>query len=154
MQQNSMYCHLYFYVAFGHHLATLIYILKSPCLPDFFDQLLPCVAALCLIYFSYMSNFLRVGVVILFCHDICDIFTFGCVLGRKISWLPLTIIGALVVYYVVVFWWIQCGVSAQVQGVCRHAVSQSYCWTFFVANELLVLLPAVHLPIGRPFPHI
>lgn len=78
MQQNSMYCHLYFYVAFGHHLATLIYILKSPCLPDFFDQLLPCVAALCLIYFSYMSNFLRVGVVILFCHDICDIFTFGC----------------------------------------------------------------------------
>ncbi|CDJ36156.1 longevity-assurance (LAG1) domain-containing protein, putative [Eimeria mitis] len=78
MQQNSIYCHLYFYVAFGHHLATLIYILKSPWLPDFFDQLLPCVSALCLIYFSYMSNFLRVGVVILFCHDICDIFTFGC----------------------------------------------------------------------------
>lgn len=78
MQQNSVPCHLYFYVAFGHHLASLIYLLKSPWLPDFFDQLLPCVAALCLIYFSYMSNFLRVGVIILFCHDICDIFTCGC----------------------------------------------------------------------------
>ncbi|OEH77662.1 longevity-assurance domain-containing protein [Cyclospora cayetanensis] len=78
MQQNSVYCHLYFYLAFGHHLASLVCILKSPWLPDFFDQLLPCVAALCLIYFSYMSNFLRVGVVILFCHDICDIFTYGC----------------------------------------------------------------------------
>nr|AET50846.1 hypothetical protein [Eimeria tenella] len=78
MQQNSVYCHLYFYVAFGHHLASLIYILKSPWLPDFFDRLLPCAAALCLIYFSYISNFLRVGVVILFCHDISDIFTCGC----------------------------------------------------------------------------
>lgn len=82
MQQNSVYCHLYFYVAFGHHLASLIYILKSPWLPDFFDRLLPCAAALCLIYFSYMSNFLRVGVVILFCHDICDIFTCGYVASR------------------------------------------------------------------------
>ena len=133
MQQNSIYCHLYFYVAFGHHLATLIYILKSPCLPDFFDQLLPCVAALCLIYFSYMSNFLRVGVVILLCHDICDIFTFGCVFGRKRSQQTVSTASGLhsqmkierltCLLFPAVFYLTQCGVCAQVQGVCRHAVS-------------------------------
>lgn len=68
---------MYFFVAFGHQLASLVYILKSSWMPDFFDLLLPCVAALCLIFFSFMSNFLRVGILILFCHDVCDIFTCG-----------------------------------------------------------------------------
>ncbi|PFH33391.1 longevity-assurance protein (LAG1) domain-containing protein [Besnoitia besnoiti] len=77
-QESHPFTHIYFYISAGYHLACFVSLLLSPKLPDFFETLLPCVCAMLLIFFSYLGNFLRVGSIILFCHDFCDIFSCGC----------------------------------------------------------------------------
>ncbi|KFH04976.1 longevity-assurance protein (LAG1) domain-containing protein [Toxoplasma gondii MAS] len=77
-QESHPFTHIYFYISAGYHVACFISLLLSPKLPDFYETLLPCVCAMLLIFFSYQGNFLRVGSIILFCHDFCDIFSCGC----------------------------------------------------------------------------
>ncbi|PHJ21035.1 longevity-assurance domain-containing [Cystoisospora suis] len=77
-QESHPFTHSYFFVSAGYHLSCFILLLLSPKLPDFLETLLPCVCAMLLIFFSYIGNFLRVGSIILFCHDFCDIFSCGC----------------------------------------------------------------------------
>eukprot|EP00920_Eleutheroschizon_duboscqi_P041361 GHVT01099229.1.p1 GENE.GHVT01099229.1~~GHVT01099229.1.p1 ORF type:complete len:340 (-),score=-13.70 GHVT01099229.1:509-1528(-) len=91
LQVSSNAVHWYFYANGGYQLYHLVSLLLAPPMPDFWETVLQHVCALLLISFSYMANYLRVGAIIMFCHDVCDIFSFGCKLLVDTPFKRLTI---------------------------------------------------------------
>eukprot|EP00918_Siedleckia_nematoides_P063924 GHVU01139046.1.p1 GENE.GHVU01139046.1~~GHVU01139046.1.p1 ORF type:complete len:339 (+),score=35.65 GHVU01139046.1:34-1050(+) len=66
----------YFLINMGYHLSIFLYLSVDHRFPDFYEDLLRSSIGCLLISFSYLSNYLRVGSIIMFVHDFCDIF--GC----------------------------------------------------------------------------
>lgn len=78
LQFTSQLVRWIFYLNGGYQLSSLILLLAEPMLPDFYENLLLHICGILLIFFSYICNFIRVGTVIMFCHDVCDIFSCAC----------------------------------------------------------------------------
>jgi len=68
----------YFCFNGGYHLTVLFYLLSESPFPDFWEDCLRVVIASFLICFSYISNYFRVGSIVLLVHDCCDLFTCAC----------------------------------------------------------------------------
>ena len=69
------YAVLFYMVQFGRHLHTLIdYCVYKWRNPKFWEMFLHHCMAVFLIFFSYLTNNLRVGILVLFVHDPSDIF--------------------------------------------------------------------------------
>jgi len=72
------YGKLFYMVQFGSHLHTLIaYAIEKFNDPKFWEMFLHHGVAVFLIFFSYMSNEIAVGILVLFVHDPSDIFLDG-----------------------------------------------------------------------------
>jgi len=66
---------LFYMIQFGCHLHTLIdYCVYKWRAPKFWEMFLHHCLAVFLIFFSYLTNNLRVGILVLFVHDPCDVF--------------------------------------------------------------------------------
>ncbi|GAW81473.1 hypothetical protein, conserved [Plasmodium gonderi] len=77
-QKTSNLIHLYYFLNGGYLLISVYSLLMSEKLPDFYENFLQHLCAVILVYFSYGQNFLRVGSIIMLCHDICEIFSSAC----------------------------------------------------------------------------
>jgi len=67
-----------FYIACsGYHLETMVWHVLGERLSDYVEMLLHHVVTLNLIFFSYMSGFTKIGVLILWLHNWSDIFASG-----------------------------------------------------------------------------
>jgi len=77
------YAVLFYMVQFGRHLHTLVdYCVYKWRAPKFWEMFLHHSMAVFLIFFSYLVNGLRCGILVLFVHDPCDVFL---CLGRLIA---------------------------------------------------------------------
>ncbi len=77
------YAVLFYMVQFGRHLHTLVdYCVYKWRTPKFWEMFLHHSMAVFLIFFSYLFNGLRCGILVLFVHDPCDVFL---CLGRLIA---------------------------------------------------------------------
>jgi len=66
---------LFYMVQFGSHLYTLIdYCVHKWNAPKFWEMFLHHVLAVFLLIFSFLTNNLRIGIMVLFVHDPCDVF--------------------------------------------------------------------------------
>lgn len=64
----------YYYVQFGYHIHSLIYmILLSPIRNDFIEMLLHHLATIMLIAWAYLSNYHAGGALVAITHDIGDV---------------------------------------------------------------------------------
>ncbi|CRH00587.1 longevity-assurance (LAG1) protein, putative [Plasmodium relictum] len=77
-QKTSNLIHLYYFLNGGYLLTSVYSTLISERLPDFYENCLQHLCAIILVYFSYSQNFIRVGAIIMLCHDICEIFSSAC----------------------------------------------------------------------------
>ena len=74
-RQEIPYSIPFYMVQFGWHLQTLIeYCVYKRNAPKFWEMFLHHCMAVFLIFFSYMTCNVRVGILVLFVHDPCDIF--------------------------------------------------------------------------------
>jgi len=64
---------LYYQVHFGYHFMSLIFHFVGPIRSDFFEMLLHHLITIALIFLSYMMNYLRIGSLVMFIHDIADL---------------------------------------------------------------------------------
>jgi len=66
---------LFYMIQFGSHLHTLIdYCIHKWNAPKFWEMFLHHTLAVFLLFFSFLTNNLRIGILVLFVHDPCDIF--------------------------------------------------------------------------------
>ncbi|KNA02275.1 hypothetical protein PVNG_01430 [Plasmodium vivax North Korean] len=77
-QKTSSLIHLYYFLNGGYLLTSVYSLLMAEKLPDFYENFLQHLCAVILVYFSYGQNFLRVGSIIMLCHDICEVFSSAC----------------------------------------------------------------------------
>ncbi|CAX63954.1 hypothetical protein PFAG_00930 [Plasmodium falciparum Santa Lucia] len=77
-QKTSNLIHLYYFLNGGYLITSVYSLLISEKLPDFYENFLQHLCAIILVYFSYSQNFIRVGAIIMLCHDICEIFSSAC----------------------------------------------------------------------------
>ncbi|SBT70732.1 longevity-assurance (LAG1) protein, putative [Plasmodium malariae] len=77
-QKTSNLVHMYYFLNGGYLLTSVYSLLMSEKLPDFYENFLQHLCAIILVYFSYSQNFIRVGSVIMLCHDICEVFSSAC----------------------------------------------------------------------------
>ncbi|TDH67484.1 hypothetical protein CCR75_008570 [Bremia lactucae] len=69
---------IYFLVQLGYHLHSLIFMIAfSTIRNDFVEMLLHHVATILLMSGSYLSNYVAFGALVLFTHDIGDVFGYG-----------------------------------------------------------------------------
>ncbi|SBT72782.1 longevity-assurance (LAG1) protein, putative [Plasmodium ovale] len=74
-QKTSNLIHLYYFMNGGYLLTSIYSLVISEKLPDFYENILQHLCAIILVYFSYSHNFIRVGAIIMLCHDICEVFS-------------------------------------------------------------------------------
>ncbi|KJP88849.1 hypothetical protein AK88_01539 [Plasmodium fragile] len=77
-QKTSHLIHVYYFLNGGYLLTSVYSLLMVEKLPDFYENFLQHLCAVILVYFSYGQNFLRVGSIIMLCHDICEVFSSAC----------------------------------------------------------------------------
>ncbi|KEG02799.1 longevity-assurance (LAG1) protein, putative [Plasmodium vinckei vinckei] len=77
-QKTSNLIHIYYFLNGGYLLTSVFSLLKSEKLPDFYENFLQHFCAMILVYFSYSHNFIKVGAIIMLCHDICEVFSSAC----------------------------------------------------------------------------
>ncbi|SBT36536.1 longevity-assurance (LAG1) protein, putative [Plasmodium ovale wallikeri] len=77
-QKTSNLIHLYYFMNGGYLLTSIYSLVISEKLPDFYENILQHLCAIILVYFSYSHNFIRVGAIIMLCHDICEVFSSAC----------------------------------------------------------------------------
>lgn len=77
-QKTSSRIHLYYFMNGGYLLTSVYSFLVAEKLPDFYENLLQHLCAMILVYFSYAQNFLRVGAIIMLCHDVCELLSSAC----------------------------------------------------------------------------
>eukprot|EP01105_Mastigella_eilhardi_P015474 TRINITY_DN3542_c0_g1_i1.p2 TRINITY_DN3542_c0_g1~~TRINITY_DN3542_c0_g1_i1.p2 ORF type:complete len:377 (-),score=120.32 TRINITY_DN3542_c0_g1_i1:8-1138(-) len=66
---------LFYMVQLGYHADSLVrHLLWERARRDFWEMLLHHLVACALVLFSYLSNFLRVGILVFLVHDACDVF--------------------------------------------------------------------------------
>jgi len=82
----------YYIIQFGSALCTFILQFKQNRTRNSYGELLlHDMATLILLIISYLSNYLRMGAVVLFLHDISDIFSYGCKIFVDTEYLTLTL---------------------------------------------------------------
>eukprot|EP00914_Ancora_sagittata_P016959 GHVO01033517.1.p1 GENE.GHVO01033517.1~~GHVO01033517.1.p1 ORF type:complete len:233 (-),score=10.19 GHVO01033517.1:97-795(-) len=64
----------YFFLNGGYRLYLGLSLCYLPRMPDFYDNLVQVVMSTALIFLSYRANYIRVGTVLMFLHDFCDVF--------------------------------------------------------------------------------
>mmetsp|Transcript_46066 Transcript_46066/g.128022 ORF Transcript_46066/g.128022 Transcript_46066/m.128022 type:complete len:328 (-) Transcript_46066:92-1075(-) len=67
----------FYMVAFGFHLSEAAMLFLETRAPDFWEMLLHHLVTCCMIFFSYMLNYVRVGSLILFLHGATDVFIYA-----------------------------------------------------------------------------
>jgi len=68
----------YYLIELGYHMHALLYHVCSDRRNDFMEMLLHHFIAMFLVSLSYILNYLRPGSIILFLHDIADVFVYSC----------------------------------------------------------------------------
>ncbi|KAM0686145.1 Ceramide synthase 4 [Conglomerata obtusa] len=63
---------IYYYIEIGHYLSTVIFTFTEPRLADFYQMIVHHIITLLLLFFSYYTNLLRYGIIIMFIHDVAD----------------------------------------------------------------------------------
>lgn len=64
----------YYYLSFGHYIHLFVTQFFEPKRKDWWEMFIHHIVTMALIFFSYIVNFTRIGVVVLLCHDGSDIF--------------------------------------------------------------------------------
>jgi len=64
---------IYYHVELAYHLQSLMFHLYMPRRNDFLEMALHHSTASFLVLFSYFSNFVRIGAIVLFVHDVGDV---------------------------------------------------------------------------------
>jgi len=78
-QSQSRKVVIYYMIQFGSALCTFILQFKQNRTRNSYGEfLLHDMATLILLIISFLNNYLRMGAVVLFLHDISDIFSYGC----------------------------------------------------------------------------
>jgi ceramide synthetase len=84
---------VYYMIQFGSALCTFILQFKQNRTRNSYGELLlHDMATLMLLIISFLNNYLRMGAVILFLHDISDIFSYGCKIFVDTEYLTITLI--------------------------------------------------------------
>jgi len=68
---------LYYMIELGYHGQSLLFHLYGEHRNDYLEMMLHHTCAVLLVLFSYFSNFLRIGSLVLFVHDIADVFAYA-----------------------------------------------------------------------------
>ena len=92
----------YYLISLSYHIDSFVTHITEPPRSDFGEMFLHHFLTMCLIIFSYISNYVRVGSLVMFCHDIVeitvspikilvnmhkkDILIFSVYIGLLISW--------------------------------------------------------------------
>ncbi|KAF8820243.1 longevity-assurance protein (LAG1) domain-containing protein [Cardiosporidium cionae] len=148
-QHTAGFLRWYFYINGGFQLCSLIFLLTEQPMPDFWETLLQNTCAIFLISFSYLANLLRIGSVIMFCHDFCDIFSSGCKALVDTSLKPLT----LCLFFCLVASWgylrLYCFPCVCLQSILREApllvpVQERLGWNWFIFLLLTQLLMNIY----------
>eukprot|EP00923_Selenidium_pygospionis_P007313 GHVN01012522.1.p1 GENE.GHVN01012522.1~~GHVN01012522.1.p1 ORF type:complete len:334 (+),score=32.25 GHVN01012522.1:683-1684(+) len=90
-QVNSEGVRWYYFLCGAYHLNLLFDLIVETPFPDFWEDTLRASVGALLISFSYLSNFLRIGSLILLIHDITDTLTCGCKMFVMTEYKVLTV---------------------------------------------------------------
>jgi len=83
---------IYYMIQFGSALCTFILQFKQNRTRNSYGELLlHDLATLVLLIISFLNNYLRMGAVVLFLHDISDIFSYGCKIFVDTEYLKTTL---------------------------------------------------------------
>jgi ceramide synthetase len=83
---------IYYMIQFGSALCTFILQFKQNRTRNSYGEfLLHDMATLMLLIISFLNNYLRMGAVVLFLHDISDIFSYGCKIFVDTEYLKTTL---------------------------------------------------------------
>jgi len=67
----------YYLIELGYHVQSLLFHIFGEHRNDYLEMMLHHTCAVLLVLFSYFSNFLRIGSLVLFVHDIADVFGYA-----------------------------------------------------------------------------
>ncbi|OII77974.1 longevity-assurance protein [Cryptosporidium andersoni] len=81
----------YYYLSGGYFLFSLFCLLNEEPLQGIWENILLIVIACLLLAFSFTGDFIRVGVIVLFLHNVCDILTCGCKVFVDTKWQAITL---------------------------------------------------------------
>lgn len=73
----------------GYHIAETILHISAPRKSDYYEMILHHIATISLTAYSYVFNYLRIGVLIMFVHDISDIFVYICKSTSELKYVPI-----------------------------------------------------------------
>lgn len=73
-QQASIEVRWYYFLSFGHYIHLFVTQFFEPRRKDWWEMFIHHIVTMMLLFFSYVVNFVRIGTVVLLCHDGSDIF--------------------------------------------------------------------------------
>lgn len=71
-QQNDFQLTMYFCLSLGYHFFVMYLLIVDVRYPDFWEDVLRAALGNLLISFSFLSNYVRIGCIIMLLHDACD----------------------------------------------------------------------------------
>lgn len=63
----------YYFISFGHYIHLFVTQFFEPKRKDWWEMFIHHLVTMALLFFSYIVSFLRIGVVVLLCHDVSDV---------------------------------------------------------------------------------
>lgn len=124
-QNQSKNIYYYYVIALSYHLHSLIDQFKYYGKPSFGDMMLHHIITIGLILFSFFNNYARIGTLVLFVHDISDIFGALTKMSMHLSYEIITIFNYIMM---LVLW----------------AYFRLYVYPFKVINSALKQVPYPH----------
>jgi len=73
-QVASPWVRWYYYLSFGHYVHLFVTQFFEPKRKDWWEMFIHHIVTMALLFFSYVINFVRIGTVVLLCHDGSDVF--------------------------------------------------------------------------------
>jgi ceramide synthetase len=73
-QQASTEVRWYYFLSMGHYIHLFVTQFFEPRRKDWWEMFIHHIVTMLLLFFSYLVNFVRIGTVVLLCHDGSDIF--------------------------------------------------------------------------------
>jgi len=139
---------IYFLFQLAYHCHSLIFQFILPHRNDFMEMVLHHNCAIFLLLFSYFMNFVRIGTIVLFIHDVGDILTYATKALVDTQYVKL----AVVVYFILMAFWLYLRLYIFPFYIIYSTITQTpefvlqnLFFSYFFLNILLVLLFVLHV---------